>query len=251
MRVALVADIHSNLHALEAVLARVKELKPDRVICLGDIVGYNAFPSECIAMTAEHCDQIVMGNHDRESAGREPTIGTSSVARAAQIWTQAKLSESEMAWLNALPNKAIEPDVYIAVHGCYLNPEHVNGYVTNTMLAANLAAIEKETAWPRVAFCGHTHVPMLAWTVGKTGEITSEVPSAEHAWPVNARAVLINPGSVGQPRDFDPRAAFAIVDFDARTVTQHRVTYDVGLAAAAVMDAGLPNTLAARLEKGR
>lgn len=228
---------------------KIVEERVDRVICLGDIVGYNAYPSECIALVESHCDRIVMGNHDRESAGREPTVGTSSVARSAQEWTQARLNADEIGWLNGLPNKDLDREWYIAVHGCYLNPEHINGYVTQTMLAANLKAIVADSGWPGVAFCGHTHVPMLAWM--QAGEVFDTVPSGDHRWPQEAQAVLINPGSVGQPRDFDPRAAFAVVDLASRSMVQHRIEYDVDKAAEAVSAAGLPESLGSRLRTGR
>lgn len=248
MRLAVLADIHSNLDALTAVMEALDTMAVDRLVCLGDLVGYNAHPSACIALARARIDHVVQGNHDREAAGHEATIGTSSVARAAQNWTRSQLSDDEMQWLRALPNSHSEPGVYIAVHGCYLNTEHVNGYITETMLAANLVALSDNPAWPQVAFCGHTHVPRLAWQ--RHGAPHNADPREQFTWPADAEAVLINPGSVGQPRDGDPRAAFATVDLEARRLDVHRVAYDIDAAQRAIRAACLPESLALRLAEG-
>lgn len=249
MRLGLLGDIHGNLHAFEAVLDEVARLRVDRTVCLGDLVGYNAFPSQCISLARTRCERIVMGNHDREVGAEEPTIGTSSSARAAQLWTREQLSPDELQWLSALPNKDVEEGRYIAVHGCYLNDFHVNGYVTQTMLKANLVAVARHEGWPKLAFCGHTHVPMLASL--QWGEPRSHAAVGEVELPLGSDAILINPGAVGQPRDGDPRAAFAVVDLEVGMVEFHRVAYDVAAAAAAVNAAGLPPALSERLFEGR
>jgi diadenosine tetraphosphatase ApaH/serine/threonine PP2A family protein phosphatase len=137
----------------------------------------------------------------------------------------------------------------VAVHGCYLNDVHVTGYVTETMLESNLRVVAASRELPKLALCGHTHVPMLGVLEGDTARSTRL--DEPFRWPKSARAVLVNPGSVGQPRDGDVRASLVIVDLEARTVTPLRVAYDVEAAARAVEAAGLPAVFAERLRAGR
>jgi len=249
MRLAVIADVHSNLQALQTVLEAIRACAPDRVLCLGDLVGYNANPNECIALVREHVDVVVAGNHDRDVLFGDPLIGTSLVAKQAQEWTREQLTPEHAAWLESLPGKAVLEGVYIAVHGCYLNPEHINGYVTPTMLERNLRAIEGSDEWPKLAFCGHTHIPMLAYV--HKGQVRRPFVDEPTAWPQQATAVLINPGSVGQPRDQDPRSSFAIVDTEACSVRVERVAYDVESAVRAFAGTGLPQALWERLPLGR
>jgi len=250
MRLALIADIHANLHALRTVLRAVTSERVDRVVFLGDSVAYNANPNESVALLRSFCDVAVAGNHDRDVILGDPLIGTSSTARLTQEWTKAQLQPEHATWLNALPNKAVEPDTYIAVHGCYLNNTHVNGYITQTMLEPNLRAIANNEAWPALGFCGHTHMPCFAFLAD--GKVTLERAAGErHAWPKDASAILVNPGSVGQPRDGDPRASFAIVDTQERWAMFHRMRYDVEGAVQAIEQAGLPASLGQRLKEGR
>lgn len=251
MRLALIADIHANLQALRAVLRAVTTAeRVDRVVCLGDTVAYNANPNECIGLLRSFCEACVAGNHDRDVVFGDPLIGTSSVARIAQEWTKRQLTADNVRWLEALPNKLIEPGEYMAVHGCYLNTTHVNGYITQTMLGANLRAIANNQDWPALGFCGHTHVPGLAYLEDEKF-IQKRTPGEVLDWPADAKAILINPGSVGQPRDGDPRASFAIVDTTERWATIHRLKYDVEGAALAIEAAGLPSVLGERLREGR
>lgn len=250
MRLALIADIHGNLHGLRSVLRAVAEEQVDRVVCLGDSVAYNANPNESVALLRTFCDVAVAGNHDRDVLQGDPLIGTSSVARLTQEWTKSQLTPEHASWLNGLPNKVIEPNTFIAVHGCYLNTHHVNGYITQTMLEPNLRAIANHEEWPKLAFCGHTHTPCFAYL--HADKVTQDnTPGQQHVWPQEAAAVLINPGSVGQPRDGDPRASFAIVDTSERWVKFHRVKYDVEGAVLAIEKAGLPAALGERLREGR
>ncbi len=250
MRLALIADVHANLPALEAVLEALSGLRFDRLLCLGDLVGYNAQPSECVARVRAAAHDTVAGNHDVDVTLARPAAGTNAAARVAQEWTRARLAPDDLAWLAALPRIVTLPGRAVAVHGCYLNDTHVSGYVTGTMLEANLLAVESKPAWPRVAFCGHTHVPMCGW-LEAGGAVEARLDGQTVRWPENARAVLVNPGAVGQPRDGDPRAAFALIDLEARALELRRAAYDVERAARAVVDAGLPVELAERLREGR
>jgi predicted phosphodiesterase len=246
---AVLADVHGNIHALDAVLAAVGRERVDLVVCLGDLVGYNANPSECIAGIRASADVVIAGNHDRDTSESEPAPGTSPEARMSQEWTRERLSPDERGYLKVLPHRALEPGGFIAFHGCFLNEGSLTGYVTSTMLAANLQAVAVRNEWPALAFCGHTHAPLCGWLDGETvGESRLLEPVF---WPPSASAVLINPGSVGQPRDRDPRAAFAVVDASLRRVEVKRIEYDVEGAARAVLDAGLPESFARRLSEGR
>jgi predicted phosphodiesterase len=248
MRIAVIADIHANLLALDAVLEEAAGMRPDRVVCLGDLVGYNAEPRGCIARVRATAHVIVAGNHDRDAAGADAHPGTEGTARAAQRWTRERLDLDDLAFLQGLPRLIDDAELgVVAVHGCWLNDVHTYGYATGTMLEANLVAIA-ERSGQHVGLCGHTHMPMVGW-LGRDG--CHEIRTTSARWPSAASAVLINPGSVGQPRDGDPRASFAMVDVALRSVEIHRVAYDVARAAQAVVDAGLPPSLAARLLEGR
>ncbi len=249
MRLAVFSDVHGNLPALEAALDAIRRLQPDRVLCLGDLVGYGAEPAACLRAVRAVADVVVLGNHDRDSLLSEPAPGTNASARITQEWTREQLGPEDRAYLATLPNRVLEPYGVVAVHGCYLNDIHVTGYVTSTMLEENLEAVAAREGWPRVALCGHTHRPLYGWLDGAT----CQEPRLEGrlTWPAKARAVLLNPGAVGQPRDGDPRAAFALLDLARRTVEIHRVPYDIDRAAAAIRAAGLPAPLAERLYEGR
>lgn len=249
MRVGLMADVHANLPALEAVLGALARQRVDRLLCLGDLVGYNAQPRECLQALRQAGVSCLRGNHDEDIARRVPSETTNRPAALAQSWTAQVLSEADSGWLLQLPNKLLEPQCFLAVHGCFLNDSHVSGYVTSTMVSYNLERIAAREDWPKLAFCGHTHVPMAAWLDGDETVEARGAPS--HTWPLEVRAVIINPGSVGQPRDGNPQAGFAVVDSDARQVQFHRVGYDVDAAATAIEQAGLPSSLADRLRAGR
>jgi predicted phosphodiesterase len=249
MRLAVLSDIHANKPALEATLEEASREKPDLYLCLGDLVGYNAEPSACVSMIRERMDIVIAGNHDYDIARNTESIGTNKAARQVQQWTRAALSAAELAYLDSLPRRWVEPGRFVAVHGCYLNEGHVTGYVTSTMLSANIKAIMAHADWPRIGFCGHTHAPICAWLEGSR-EVQADT-AGRVRWPSSALGVLLNPGSVGQPRDGDPRASFALVDLEARTFEVRRVSYDIKRAAQAIFNEGLPESLAARLYEGR
>lgn len=249
MKMALIADVHANAPALEAVLAAIAREGVEGVVCLGDIVGYNAMPEACVASVRQYCTSVVLGNHDADVAQSSRAAGTSAEARTVQDWTRDHLSADAHGYLRSLPNKVVASDLFVAVHGCYLNDWHVTGYVTGTMLEANLHAIVRHDGWPKIGFCGHTHIPMAGWLEGD--RCVEAPPNASHRWPATARAVLVNPGSVGQPRDGDPRAAFAIIDIAERKLVFHRVQYDIAETSDQILAAGLPQHLAERLWNGR
>ena len=251
MRIALISDIHANLPALEAVLAAIAAERVDLTLCLGDLVGYNADPHECLALLQTQVQYIVAGNHDYDIARESSAPGTVKAAHIAQTWTRQTLNAAELAYLDGLPNKHIENGTYIAVHGCYLNDWHVTGYVTSTMLEKNLAAIAQRETWPKLAFCGHTHVPLAGYLDGEETVESNPIKQPIFTWPKNARAVLLNPGSVGQPRDNSTSAAFALLDLTARRAEFRRAPYDLERTIASIHRAGLPGELAERLREGR
>jgi diadenosine tetraphosphatase ApaH/serine/threonine PP2A family protein phosphatase len=218
-------------------------------VVLGDVVGYNAMPEATVQWLRDKDPWVVAGNHDRELDRARPRLGTRAAARAAQAWTREQLSDESLTYLRGLPNRHVESSEFVAVHGCYLNDEHTYGYVTSTMLGDNLEALRRRADWPRLAFCGHTHMPLLGWCRGD--DRFEHVPEARTWWPKDADAVLLNPGAVGQPRDGDPRASFAVVDTDDCWVQIERVKYSTRAAAEAILSSGLPPELGARLEEGR
>ena len=247
VRLALIADIHANLAALTAVLDALRSIEVDEVVCLGDLVGYNAEPDVCVAAVRAAADRVIAGNHDVASIRDEVVAGVNSIARAALMWTREHISDETRAYLRGLPHELVS-DHYVAGHGTFLGDDRHSGYVTGTAVRANLEAIADHPTWPKLALCGHTHLPMCTWLEGQL--VHSSPLLRPVRWPEHARAVLINPGSVGQPRDGDPRAAAAIVDLGARTVTPIRVEYDVERTIAAIQRAGLPDPLADRLRLG-
>lgn len=248
MRIGLIADIHANAPALAAVLAALRREGVDEIVCLGDVVGYNAEPDASVDLLRATTDRVVFGNHDFAVLHGDRLDGTNSAARTAIAWTRACLSPAARAWLAALPARLVSPGRYVAVHGCFLHDDHYHGYVTGAAVRANLDAVAARPDWPTIAFCGHTHLPMCGWL---EGQIVHSNPLLRAVrWPAEARAVLINPGSVGQPRDRDPRAAAAVVDLERREVTPIRCDYDLARTTAAIRSAGLPGALAERLRLG-
>ena len=250
MRIAVIADVHANLAALEAVSRVLTGVAPDRVLCLGDTVGYNAEPEACIDLVQARCDVILAGNHDVDVTINRPSGGTHEVARLVQAWTRDRLDAGRLDWLRTLRPKYVEPGVLLAHHGSFMGSDPTLGYVTSTMLEENLRAIADAGEAP-LAFCGHSHVPLMGWlTAAAVEEVQPRGEETVH-WPSSAKAVLINPGAVGQPRDRDPRASFAVVDTRQRSVTWHRVAYDIEETVLQIQRAGLPPILGERLREGR
>ncbi|MDH5493284.1 MAG: metallophosphatase family protein [Myxococcales bacterium] len=248
-RVALLADVHANRPALLAVLEAIDALEVDRVICAGDLVGYNAEPNECIHLLRAHVHACIAGNHDRGVTEEIKEAGTNATAREVIEWTRGQLDPEALQYLRDLPAKHADASGVLLAHGCFLNDIFYRGYVTSTMVPRNLEAIRTRPEWPKVGACGHTHVPMFAYAHrDQVFEANGKEPIH---WPADAQSVLLNPGSVGQPRDGDPRASFATIDMLEGRACIHRVPYDIQASASAIRDAGLPDTLSARLYEGR
>jgi len=241
MRYAILSDIHGNLEALRAVLADAAG-QADAVLCLGDVVGYGADPEACLELVAERCQATVAGNHEHGVAGLLDLDWFNPYARAAAEWTRARLSDDARAWLGALPLVREVEDATL-VHASPRQPDEWE-YL--------LAADDGWGAFPafttRLCFVGHSHVPAV-WAERSRGREYRLRPDTIALEP-GAR-YLVNVGSVGQPRDRDPRAAYALWDLEARRVTIRRVAYDVARAREKILAAGLPRPLGDRLLAGR
>ena len=244
MRYAIISDIHANLEALQAVLAEIDRLRVDAFYCLGDLVGYNANPNECIAIIREHGIRSVMGNHDSRAAGLEHADDFNPYAADAIRWTRERLSPENTAFLRDLPRELQIGDLML-FHGSLHDTDRYILYRKDIL--DNFLLLRQVPGSPRLGLYGHTHVPMAVSLAGETPHLEEE----SVVMLQEERSYLINPGSVGQPRDGDPRAAFCVYDGAERTVTFHRVRYDVLSCQAKVIRAGLPQRLAERLAMGR
>ena len=250
MRALLLSDIHSNLEALTAVLAVAPA--NDVVWNLGDVVGYGANPNEVIDLVQQLGSTIVRGNHDRACCGLSDVSDFNPIAGRAARWTRAVLTEDHTRWLQGLAVGPIHPDgpSVTCVHGSPLDEDQ---YLL-TVRDAWKPLCESKT---RINFFGHTHVQGGFATNGEEWFRLTPQYATRHmleSYELTLRdgaRYMLNPGSVGQPRDGDWRAAFALFDEEARTVTYYRVPYDVRLAQMRILGAGLPDRLAIRLRDGR
>lgn len=246
MLIALFADIHSNREALSACLAHAQQRRPERYIFLGDMVGYGADPLWVLDTVMDFVSRgalAVLGNHDAAAAGDLQTT-LHGEARKAIDWTRAQLGEAHLRFLRQLPLTA-EANDCLFVHASAAAPRQWD-YVTGTAEAVrSMHATEC-----RVTFCGHVHEPAL-YNMSGTGKISQFIPSGDSSIPLSAqRRWLVLPGSVGQPRDRNPAACYALYDDARGDLTYFRVPYDYLDAAEKIRAAGLPEPFAARLEFG-
>jgi predicted phosphodiesterase len=246
LRAAVLSDIHSNRQALEAVFAAVDEAGVDEVWCLGDMVGYGADPDRCTALVRERCATCLVGNHDLAVLGALDIGSFSEGAAAAVEWTRENVCGETLAFLAELDPAGARDGVSLS-HASPRDPvwEYV---VSNDQAEAGFAAMEQ-----RVGLIGHSHLALFfvclpgeppGFAQGAQATDEAEIELRDGRW-------LLNPGSVGQPRDGDPRAAWLELDTENWTACWHRVPYDVKAAGAAIRAAGLPASLAERLEVGR
>jgi len=247
-RYLVISDLHSNLEALDAVLQASSAQKCDAVLVLGDLVGYGANPNEVVSRVREqNPTAVVRGNHDKVAAGIETAEDFNPMARSAVDWTRRALSEDTLAYLRALPAGPQIVDDQVEV--CHGSPLDEDLYVV-----ADLDAIRSIEATRRpVCLFGHTHVAICARLDGSR-RLEIEAPQGHPEFETRlapSTKYLINPGSVGQPRDGDSRAAYAIADTDKKTVTLYRVAYPIEITQKKILEAGLPPMLAYRLGMGR
>jgi diadenosine tetraphosphatase ApaH/serine/threonine PP2A family protein phosphatase len=242
MRVAVVSDIHSNLAALEAALAAIDAESPDELWCLGDLVGYGPRPNECCAVVAERAAVCLAGNHDLAVRGTIDLFEFGGDAAVAARWTREALGPEARSLLERLEPAGSAHDVSL-YHGSARDP--VWEYVLSDEAAGATLAL---APFPLV-LVGHSHVALLAVDAGEG--VSGGVAEAGLEVDLSAGRVLLNPGSVGQPRDGDPRAAFLLLDLAARRATFHRVEYDVARTQREMREAKLPEALAVRLSAGQ
>lgn len=238
MIIAVLSDIHANLEALAAVVADARREGAGRFACLGDVVGYNADPVACVDLVRGlPCLPCIRGNHDEMAAGDRALLGINAQAFAAMTWTREQLDAERRAWLGGLPLLHEEPDA-VYVHASLDAPQDWR-YVHDAREAAASFAHQSR----RACFIGHSHQPGGWRDDGhsvKRGQGESFTLAAGERW-------LFNVGSVGQPRDHDPRASYALYDVEAGEVRLQRVAYDIAAAQAKILAAGLPEQLARRL----
>lgn len=240
MRTAIFGDIHANLEALEAVLADALVQGVTNHICLGDVVGYNADPVACLNRIREMGCPVVKGNHDLDASEDHSLETMNPMAATALKWTREQLDDDQRLWLKRLRMVRQVGDFTI-VHSTLDQPVHWN-YVTNRFDAMSNFSYQ----FTQLCFHGHTHVPRVYVKSDKVREVPAESVELES----NAK-YFINAGSVGQPRDGDPRACYAIYDLETKLVVFRRVNYDIAKTQAKIRAAGLPEMLADRLAEGR
>ncbi|MGE3509554.1 MAG: metallophosphoesterase [Vicinamibacterales bacterium] len=247
MRHLVLSDIHANLEALDAVLADAAGRGYDDVVILGDVVGYGADPNAVVErLRSLRPIALVRGNHDKVSCGLDSANGFNSIARAAARWTYDTLTDENRGWVASLPQGplAVNGDVQI----CHGSPVDEDEYIFSPS-EARLALL---TTTRPICLFGHTHYPAIYESFNGTLEGARVAATVEPALLLRAGVkYLVNPGSVGQPRDGDPRAAYAIVDVPAGKVELIRRAYPIDVAQDKIRQAGLPDALADRLSAGR
>lgn len=237
MKLTLISDIHANLEALQATLADIATQSVDRIVCLGDIVGYNTRPAECLALIRDSNAVCVAGNHDLAVCGRVTTEDFSPTAARAAAWTQQRLSAGELAFLRDLPLKATIDGKLIAVHGA-LHPETRCDNVrldNDERRMLSFAALAAHPSGARICAFGHTHrAGVYQWRDGRTTR-----PDAHDTQLCDDAYYLMNPGTVGEPRSRDRRASYMVLDLARPNVALRHVDYDVSVPFIATREAGL------------
>lgn len=240
MRIGIVSDVHSNLPALEAVLEAMGPV--DALWCLGDFVGYGPWPNECIQRLQERDVRAIAGNHDLAAVGLISTDYFNQHAAMAVLWTAQQLTEASWRYLSSLDTTKVVDGVTLA-HGSPRDP------IWEYLLSADQADDNFKTLTTRLCLVGHSHVPCLF--VQREGQRTVGVyMEAGSSYLLDDERCIANPGSVGQPRDRDPRAAYLLYDTEARRLDWLRVPYDIRRTQERMHEVGLPRALADRLERG-
>jgi predicted phosphodiesterase len=240
MKYAIIADIHGNIDAFQVVLDDIRTQNATHIVCLGDVVGYNARPKECLKIVRDMNIPCVKGNHDEYCSSDNLLEGFNPHAADAVHWTRNQLDEEEKKWLRDLKYTRMAAN-FTMVHATLDAPERW-GYVFDKLAAA--ASFPYQTS--QMCFFGHTHVPVafMRDTVVRGGTYSKFKIDL-------SKKYFINVGAVGQPRDNNPKAAYVIYDMDAGTIELRRLEYDIAAAQAKIREAGLPERLAERLAYGR
>lgn len=242
MRILIISDIHANLTAFETVLNNAKG-DWEYVWCLGDVVGYGPDPNECVELLRSLPHLCLAGNHDWAALGRLDIRTFNPDARKAVNWTRETLTADNTAYLDALPTTFVIGD-YTLAHGSPREP--VWEYILEPLIASlNFPHFETQ-----YCLVGHTHQPVIYEQLSDDGETDAIAPSYQQMRQLNGRRLIINPGSVGQPRDANPDAAYAILDAETNTWEHRRIAYDIPAVQRRMRNYGMPERLITRLEHG-
>lgn len=241
MRVLVISDVHANITALEAVLDAARPFQA--LWCLGDTVGYGPDPNECVELVRSFPNlTCLIGNHDQAALGVIPLARFNSDAQESAAWTRGALNPENIAYLESLPSKIVM-DPFTLAHGSPRQP--IWEYILDPQAAArNLDDLRTE-----YCLVGHSHLPLIFHRASNNGPVTPTAVKWDEAMRL-VPSMILNPGSVGQPRDLDPRAAYAILDTDGLTWEARRAEYDIPQVQGRIMKAGLPPRLAQRLVAG-
>lgn len=247
-RAAIISDIHGNLEALQAVLKSIEADGVDYIIHLGDLVGYNANPRECVALLQKKRAICVLGNHDLAILEPRMTKGFNVLAHHAITYCQRQLTQSEIRYLQSIPRIEVLWDRYLLCHG---TPESLESYVLNLFQAKRIFnLLRKRFSGIRFCFFGHTHIQKL-WICDQRGKVTSPTELPDQIYlSEEENMYLINPGSVGQPRQRDNRSRYLLFDTNGQIIHFKAVPYDIEKAQEKIMRAKLPEYLAHRLQDG-
>ncbi len=243
MRYAVISDIHSNLESLAAFFEKIDTLDVDKIICLGDIVGYNANPNECVDLIREKGVICIMGNHDSRAVGLEEPTDFNLLAANAILWTRNVLTEENREFLRNLPRTLRVDNKFLAIHGWVNDTDQ---YILGARDALKNFELLRELSKTNLCFFGHTHVA-ISYLEVKGSVVLNLDSSLKIAKGIN---YLVNPGGLGQPRDRDPRAPFLIYDSKKSEITFYRVQYDILRTTEKIIAAGLPERVAERLKLG-
>jgi len=241
VKTALISDIHGNLEALTAVLRDIEIQRVDNIHCLGDVIGYGADPGACLKLVSSNCDVILMGNHEYTALGLQSTSHYNEAARQAIEWTQTMLSETDFATMADFELDRLLDGFYI-VHASPFEPERWHYVFSETEAALAIKHLKS-----RLGFHGHSHVPVIN---SRTGDGPIRTRAAHTLNPAEDTHYLINVGSVGQPRDHDPRACYVIYDDDEQEIVYQRVEYDIETTQKKMTAVTLPEILVSRLAAG-
>jgi len=247
MRIGILGDVHSNLEALEAVVKAMKNDGVDHWLQVGDVVGYGPDPQQCIDRIQDLGATVCLGNHDAAVVGILDTDYFNEYAQRAVLWTRDNIRPEDFQWLKDLPY-LIKNEPYSLVHGTLNKPEEF-GYVMSPVEAKDCLRLQDTL----LCFVGHSHVPAIYMEKPDMGPTELDVIFGRSELELDVAdcsKVLVNVGSVGQPRDEDPRAAYALFDTDSKRASIRRVEYDIATVQKKIRDAGLPEMLAHRLSLG-
>ena len=246
MRYLILSDIHGNWEALEAVLESAAKNRYEQIVCLGDVVGDGADPNAVTEWVRAHVSDVIRGNHDKACCGLEETISFNPVARRAAEWTMEMLTAENREYLRQLASGPREVDGFLMVHGSILDEDEY-------LIDPYDAVVQFPLAGGRLVFFGHTHVQggFMLWDAKSPVEHVGSNPLGDVLRISKGATQLLNPGSVGQPRDFVWQAGYAIYDNEQQQVEFYRCPYDLATAQKKIRDAGLPQPLADRLALGR